>query len=215
MKACAAKTWSAFCARRAARAISSVSIWKISSLTEATLATYAWARDQGYDHLGVVIQSYLRRSQADVQALMQRQARVRLVKGAYQEPPQVAFPEKRVVDENFDRLTTLLLQGALAAGAPEISTDGRVPPIPALATHDEQRIHFAEMELRRLNVPKGAVEFQMLYGIRRELQEALVAQGYPVRVYVPYGARWYPYFMRRLAERPANVGFFLSNYFRK
>ena len=109
----------------------------------------------------------------------------------------------------------LLIESAKKAGAPQGSSDGRTPPIPAFATHDEARVVFAQAEAKRVGLPKGAIEFQMLYGIRRDLQERLARQGYPVRVYVPYGTRWYPYLMRRMAERPANVWFFVSNFFRK
>jgi proline dehydrogenase len=97
----------------------------------------------------------------------------------------------------------------------KLSADGRVPPIPAIATHDEKRIAFAKQYAEKVGLPKNAIEFQMLYGIRRDLQEQLVKEGYPVRVYVPFGIHWYPYFMRRLAERPANIWFFVSNFFRK
>jgi proline dehydrogenase len=100
-------------------------------------------------------------------------------------------------------------------GQPELSADGRTPPIPAVATHDPARIEYARRAARELSVPTRALEFQMLYGIRRDLQENLAAAGYPVRVYVPYGTHWYPYFMRRLGERPENIWFFLKNYFRK
>jgi proline dehydrogenase len=127
----------------------------------------------------------------------------------------VAFPRKSDVDANYDRLAARLLESALKAGAPQVASDGRTPPIPAFATHDVARVAFAQAEARRLGLPNGALEFQMLYGIRRDLQERLAGEGYPVRVYVPYGAHWYPYFMRRLAERPANLWFFLSNFFRK
>ena len=96
-----------------------------------------------------------------------------------------------------------------------LSADGRIPPIPAIATHDKDRIAFARQYAERVGLPKNGIEFQMLYGIRRDLQEQLVKEGYPVRVYVPFGTHWYPYFMRRLAERPANIWFFISNFFRK
>jgi proline dehydrogenase len=186
-----------------------------SSLTAVTLDMLDWAFDQGYDNTGIVIQSYLYRSGEDIRRILARGGRVRLCKGAYDEPAEVAFPAKSDVDANYDRLTTQLFEGALAAGSPPVSADGRFPPIPALATHDDARIRFAREDARRLKLPKGALEFQMLFGIRRDLQDALVADGYPVRVYVPYGTHWYPYFMRRLAERPANVWFFISNFFRK
>jgi proline dehydrogenase len=108
-----------------------------------------------------------------------------------------------------------MIDAALKIEANKISGDGRVPPIPAIATHDEKRIAFAKQYAEKVGLPKEALEFQMLYGIRRDLQEKLVKEGYPVRIYVPFGTHWYPYFMRRLAERPANIWFFVSNYFRK
>ena len=186
-----------------------------SPVTQRTLDLYNWAREQGFDNTGVVLQSYLYRTEADLSSVVEQGGRVRLVKGAYDEPAAVAFPKKEQVDASYDHLTTLLLEGALKAGAPQISPDGRVPPIPAIATHDLARVQHAQAEVKRLGLPRGAGEFQMLYGIRRDLQDGLVAQGYPVRVYVPYGTQWYAYFMRRLAERPANVWFFISNFFRK
>ncbi len=186
-----------------------------SPYVEGTLRLYRQMRAQGLDNVGVVIQSYLYRSEADVRQLGELRTRIRLVKGAYKEPPEIAYPKKKDVDANYDRLTDLLLQQAIEAGAPLAREDGKVPPIPAIASHDERRIQFAKDRAAALGLPKRALEFQMLYGIRRELQQRLVAEGYPVRVYVPYGTEWYPYFMRRLAERPANLWFFLSNLFRK
>jgi proline dehydrogenase len=186
-----------------------------ATLTDATLAAYFGARQQGFNNVGIVIQSYLYRSPADVRQILEIQGKVRLCKGAYKEPPQVAYPQKADVDSQYDRLTTQLLAGAIAADLPRRSSDGCVPPIPALATHDEKRIRAAQVMAQNLKLPKDAFEFQMLYGIRRDLQAGLVAAGYPVRVYVPYGTHWYPYFMRRLAERPANVWFIASNFFRK
>ncbi len=185
-----------------------------SPWVDATLRIYDALRGQGYDLLGVVIQAYLYRSEGDLRRLMQIPARVRLVKGAYQEPPEVAYPKKRDVDANYDRLTRLLLDATQAAGAPPVSDDGRVPPLPAIATHDENRIAYARDYAAHLGLPKAAVEFQMLFGVRRQLQRQLAQAGYPVRIYVPYGTEWYPYFMRRLAERPANLMFFLRNLFR-
>ncbi len=182
--------------------------------TDKTIALWRAMRAKGLDNVGLVVQSYLYRTEADVRQLLQEGARFRLVKGAYKEPPDLAYPKKADVDANFDRLTRLLIDGALAAGAPPLSPDGRIPPIPALGTHDENRIRYAEEYAERVGLPREALEFQMLYGIRRDLQERLVQDGYPVRVYVPYGGQWYPYFMRRLAERPANLWFFLSNFFR-
>jgi proline dehydrogenase len=186
-----------------------------SAFTDRTLQMYDWAREQGFTNIGVVIQAYLYRSEQDTCHITESQGRVRLCKGAYDEPPAVAFPRKADVDANYDKLATQLLESALKFGAPQVSTDGRTPPIPAFATHDEVRVAFVQAEARRLGLSKEAIEFQMLYGIRRDLQDRLAGQGYPVRVYVPYGAHWYPYFMRRLAERPANLWFFLSNFFRK
>lgn len=186
-----------------------------STLVEPTLSLYRWARRQGFDNLGIAIQAYLYRSRADVEQLIGLQTRVRLVKGAYREPPRLAFPRKRDVDHTFDRLADLLLEAADQAGAPLVSSDGRFPPIPAIATHDIKRIRYAQETGRRLGLPQGAIEFQMLYGIRRDLQLQLVQAGYPLRIYVPYGTHWYPYLMRRLGERPANVWFFISNFFRK
>jgi proline dehydrogenase len=126
---------------------------------------------------------------------------VRLVKGAYLEPPAVAYPHKRDVDAAFVRQAKVLLSR-------EARDRGVVA---ALATHDEDIIAWARAYAREEAIPQDAFEFQMLYGIRRDLQDALVAQGYRVRVYVPYGSEWYPYFMRRLAERPENVSFLLRN----
>jgi proline dehydrogenase len=167
------------------------------------------------ENLGVVIQSYLYRSVEDVSRLMEEETRVRLCKGAYKEPADIAFPKKKDVDDNFDRLTEMLIEGAKAAGSPHVSQNGKIPPIPAIATHDEKRIKHARAYADEVGLPKQAIEFQMLYGIRRDFQEQLTAAGYPVRVYVPYGSEWYPYFTRRLAERPANLWFFISNLVRR
>ena len=186
-----------------------------STLTDRTLEVVRSVHQQGYDNVGIVIQAYLRRSENDIRSLLQAGIRVRLCKGAYQESPDMAFPKKADVDANYDRLAQLLLEGTQAACAVPASSDGRFPPIPAIATHDPRRIHFTSQLMDRLGLSKHAVEFQMLYGIRRDLQEQLAASGYAVRVYVPYGTHWYPYFMRRLGERPANIWFFVSNYFRK
>ena len=186
-----------------------------SSLTERTLDAYAEMRRRGFDNLGVVIQAYLFRSEQDIRIVTRSGGRVRLCKGAYKESEEVAYPRKQDVDANYDRLAELLLDAAASAGSPLASGDGRVPPMPAIATHDPRRIQFARQYAQRIGLPKPALEFQMLYGIRRDLQEQLAADGYPVRVYVPYGTHWYPYFMRRLAERPANVWFFLSNLARR
>lgn len=181
--------------------------------TDATIDLYYHMRQRGFDNCGLVIQSYLYRSEADTRRLLTDGVPIRLVKGAYKEPPDKAFPKKADVDANFDLLAKLLLDASLARTS-RLSPDGRFPPLAAIATHDEKRIAFAQSYASRIGLPKEGLEFQMLYGIRRDLQERLAAAGYPVRVYVPYGTHWYPYFMRRLAERPANVWFLLVNLFR-
>lgn len=183
--------------------------------TDKTFRLYRLMRQKGYDNTGVAIQSYLYRSEKDTRALLAEGACFRLVKGAYKEPPDKAYPKKTDVNANFDLLASILIDGALAGGSRPVSADGRFPPVPALGTHDVKRIEFAKKYAEKVGLPRQALEFQMLYGIRRDLQEQCVAEGYPVRVYVPYGTHWYPYFMRRLAERPANIWFFLSNFFRK
>ena len=183
--------------------------------TERTIQQYRQMRANGHQKTGLVIQSYLFRSNKDMEELQKELTRIRLVKGAYKEPPDLAFPKKADVDTNFDTLAQDLVDCALAAGSPRLDADGRIPPIPAFGTHDEKRIQFAKEYAARVGLPKQALEFQMLYGIRRDLQNQCRSEGYPVRIYVPYGTHWYPYFMRRLAERPANVWFFVSNYFKK
>jgi proline dehydrogenase len=150
----------------------------------------------GYPEVGAVIQSYLRRSAADVERLIEEQIRVRLCKGAYDEPQTVAFATKAEVDESYVQLMERLL------------ADGRYP---AIATHDQRLIERAIDFVQTHGIGPERFEFQMLYGVRRDLQEWLVGLGYTVRVYVPYGSEWYPYFMRRLAERPANVLFIVRN----
>lgn len=145
---------------------------------------------------GVVIQAALRRSAADIEQLIAQRTSVRLCKGAYKEPAAVAFPDKADVDASYAKLMeSLIVEGTR----------------PALATHDPRLINRAVEIMRRNGVPKDRVEFQMLFGVRRDLQEQLQAAGYRVRVYVPFGAEWYPYFMRRLAERPANMAFMLRS----
>lgn len=168
----------------------------------------------GSETVGIVLQSYLYRSEDDIAELLQAGARIRLCKGAYKEPEEIAFPEKSDVDKNFDLLVERMYEGCKGNGVPLLSRDGRIPPIPAIASHDENRINYAKDLLEDKGLPREAVEFQMLHGIRRDLQENLSEQGYPVRIYVPYGTEWYPYFTRRLAERPANLWFFISNLFR-
>lgn len=151
------------------------------------------------DLLGVVIQSYLRRSETDVEGLIQSGARVRLVKGAYQEPASVAFQRKGEVDSNYSKLMEKLLSRG---------------NYPAIATHDPNLVEGAKSFAKARGIPADRFEFQMLFGIRRRLQRELLSQGYRVRIYVPFGKQWYAYFMRRLAERPANLFFLLRNMFR-
>lgn len=186
-----------------------------SSLTEITLTLVRRAQSAGYTNVGTVIQSYLYRSTEDTRRLAQDGIRVRLVKGAYKEPASVAYPNKADVDTAFDQLVAILLQKEQALGCPGGSDDGRFPPLTAVGSHDPVRINNARDQLTRLKLPKRSIEFQFLYGIRRDLQSELVKTGFPVRVYVPYGTHWYPYFMRRLAERPANLWFFISSLFQK
>jgi proline dehydrogenase len=164
---------------------------------------------------GVVIQSYLYRSEKDVRNIIDMGGKVRLCKGAYKEPPEVAFPKKSDVDKNFDLLSKILIDCVKAQGSPRICDDGKFPPILAVASHDPDRLQYAKEYAKKMNIPKQALEFQMLYGIRRDLQDRLVSEGYPIRVYVPFGEEWYAYYVRRLAERPANLWFFISNFFRK
>ncbi len=182
--------------------------------TDRTINLFYQMREKGYKNTGMVIQSYLYRSEADTRRLLEDKVAIRLVKGAYKEPPEKAFPKKQDVDTNYDLLTMFMIDAALASKL-QISVDGRIPPIPSLGSHDEKRIAFGKQYAEKVGLPKNGLEFQMLYGIRRDLQESLVKEGYPVRVYVPFGTHWYPYFMRRLAERPANIWFFISNFFRK
>ena len=152
------------------------------------------------DHVGIVLQSYLRRTETDVQRAIQARCRVRLCKGAYQEPPTLAFPDKREVDANYSECMHQLMQ------------DGRYP---GLATNDEHLIADAKSFARSGSIDPSRFEFQMLYGVRRDLQEGLVREGFRVRVYVPFGTQWYPYLMRRLAERPANVAFIAGSVLRE
>lgn len=175
-----------------------------SAYTQRTLDIYH-ALHREFPNVGVAIQAYLYRSQNDVTQLAAEGATIRLCKGAYKEPPSIAYPKKAAVDANYRRLLETYLQ-------PEFVAKGAYV---AIATHDEKLIHWALEYIRTHNIPTSAFEFQMLYGIRRDLQLRLAAQGYLTRIYVPYGTHWYPYFMRRLAERPANVLFLLRNLLRE
>ena len=176
-----------------------------SALVDTTLDIYRRLRHgEGFDNVGVVIQSYLFRSEQDVHRLIDEGAWVRLVKGAYKEPHSIAYEYKADTDAAFVRLAQMMLSA-------EARTRGVYLGV---ATHDDAMIDAVQHYVADQNVPRDTFEFQLLYGIRRERQEQLVAQGYRVRIYVPYGTAWYPYFMRRLAERPANLWFFVANFFR-
>ena len=186
-----------------------------STLTQATLDLFRKVRDAGYaEFIGIVIQASLYRSEQDVKDLLANNSKIRLCKGAYKEPRDIAFPRKSDVDQNFDLLTSLMLDKSLELGS-RISDEGGIPPLAGIATHDQKRVEFACNYAEEIGLDKTGLEFQMLYGIRGDLQTALVQKGYPVRIYVPYGQEWYPYFVRRLAERPANLWFFLSNLIRR
>ncbi|MBW4027474.1 proline dehydrogenase family protein [Acidipila rosea] len=170
--------------------------------TDATieLVRRIHARPGSRGHVGIVIQAYLYRSEQDIQTLLGDGIRIRLCKGAYKEPPDKAFPAKADVDANFVKLAGLLLRSGIYHG---------------IATHDEKMISATRQFVREHGIDPASFEFQMLYGVRRDLQTALVKEGFGMRVYVPFGHEWYPYFMRRLAERPANVLFIARNMLRK
>ena len=172
-----------------------------SDYTQRTLDFFAGRLFETYrNHCGVVIQSALRRSGKDIDDLIAMKARVRLCKGAYLEPPEVAFPDKADVDKNY----VLLMERLLLEGN-----------YPGVATHDQSIIKHARQFARRQSIGPERFEFQMLYGVRRDLQDRLRQTGYGMRVYIPFGTQWYPYLMRRLAERPANIAFILGNLVRE
>jgi len=185
-----------------------------SPYTEITIRLCRRMRQKGYTNIGLVIQAYLHRSEQDLVDLLSEGIPVRLVKGAYREKHDLVFPRKADVNANYDHLARRMIETALAVGTPGVSQHGRIPPLVALGSHDPWRLQNAKRHVAQVGLPQQAIEFQMIYGIRRDLQEQCVAEGYPVRVYVPYGTQWYPYYMRRLAERPANLWFFLSNLYR-
>jgi proline dehydrogenase len=169
-----------------------------SEYTDRTLGIVTDMHDR-YGSAGTVIQAYLYRSRADVERLTERGVRIRLCKGAYDEAASVAFPHKSDVDRNYVELMQYLLKHA---------------DYPAIATHDEAIITGTKEYAKARGIPRESFEFQMLYGIRRDLQRQLVSEGYRLRLYVPFGGAWYPYFMRRLAERPANILFLARNLMR-
>jgi proline dehydrogenase len=168
-----------------------------SSVTQITIDIFKRFRSEfGLNDVGIVLQSYLYRTEADARELLKIPARIRLCKGAYDEPPEVAYADKKDVDDNYVRVMKLLLASGVYHG---------------IATHDPKMIDATIDFTQKQGIGKQAFEFQMLYGIRRDLQEQLARDGYNMRVYVPYGKHWYPYFMRRLAERPANIWFVMKN----
>jgi proline dehydrogenase len=168
-----------------------------SSVTQATIDIFKRLRAEfDVNTVGIVLQSYLFRTYADAAELVKIPARIRICKGAYHEPPEVAFPDKKDVDANYVKVMQLLLSSGTYHG---------------IATHDPRMIDATVDFAAREKIGKDKFEFQMLFGVRRNLQRQLARDGYNVRIYVPYGKHWYPYFMRRLAERPANVWFVLKN----
>jgi proline dehydrogenase len=187
-------------ARRAARSSNFVRMdMEQSAHTDATLRIYRALRAKGVDNVGTVLQAYLYRSEADLRSLLAAAPNLRLVKGAYLEPHEIAFANKRDVDKNFVKMIELsLVQGGFTA----------------IATHDDAIIDHAVEFIRARGIRDGTFEFQTLFGVRPRLAAGLANRGLPVRVAVPFGTQWYPYFMRRLAERPANVAFFLSSMWR-
>jgi proline dehydrogenase len=167
-----------------------------SRYTQVTLDVFETLWQQGYRNVGIVVQSYLPRSLDDARRMNALGARVRLVKGAYQEPRGVAFRSKAQVDAMFVEIMRVLMDGGI---------------YPAIATHDPAMIAATRAFADERGIPADRYEFQMLYGVRRDLQQELVTRGYRVRIYVPFGSEWFPYFMRRVGERPANLGFVLRS----
>lgn len=168
-----------------------------STVTQVTIDIFKRLRSEfGLNDVGIVLQSYLYRTEEDARDLLKIPARIRICKGAYDEPPEVSYPDKKDVDANYVRVMKLLLASGTYHG---------------IATHDPKMIDATIAFAQNEGIGKEAFEFQMLYGIRRDLQEQLARDGYNIRVYVPYGKHWYPYFMRRLAERPANIWFVMKN----
>jgi proline dehydrogenase len=168
-----------------------------SSVTQVTIDVFKRLRSEfGMNDVGIVLQSYLYRTLEDAKALLKLPARIRICKGAYNEPPEVAYAEKKETDDNYVRVMQLLLSSGIYHG---------------IATHDPKMIDATVAYAHKEGIAKESFEFQMLYGVRRDLQTQLARDGYNMRVYVPYGKHWYPYFMRRLAERPANIWFVMRN----
>ena len=174
-----------------------------SAYTDKTIAIYRKLRRK-YSNIGVAIQSYLYRSEDDVKKMLEKGAKIRLVKGAYLEPKNIVYSSKNEVDKNYLKLMKMLLNKTVTYKSTRI----------AIATHDEKIIQYALEYAEEHNLTKKEYEFQMMYGIRGDIQKNLMQRGFTTRIYVPYGKSWYPYFMRRLAERPANLIFFLRNLVR-
>ncbi len=171
-----------------------------SPYTDRTLAVVRDLHAKNPGNVGAVIQSYLKRSQSDVEQLCAEKIRIRLCKGAYKEPPEIAFQDKKDVDASFVALMKIMLKSGVYHG---------------IATHDPNMIEATKAFAKSENIGRDRFEFQMLYGVRRDLQQQLVKDGWRMRVYIPFGTEWYPYLMRRLAERPANAIFILKNLFRR
>jgi len=169
-----------------------------SNVTDATIRVFRNLFDQ-YGNVGIVFQAYLFRTQKDIEETLQQKARIRLCKGAYKEPPDISFKNKSDTDSNYVKLMKILLKSGIYHG---------------IATHDPNMINATKQFVTQEKIGHDEFEFQMLYGIRRDLQEQLIRDGYRVRIYVPYGAEWYSYLMRRMAERPANLMFVARNFFR-
>ncbi len=167
-----------------------------SPYTDATIQIMRRIHAEGLMNVGTVIQAYLYRSEEDIRQLTAEGANLRIVKGAYKEPRTIAYPQLRDVDENFKRIIAYRLRSGVYTG---------------VATHDENIIKWVKSFVSEERIPHSTFEFQMLYGVRMPLQEQLAREGYKVRCYIPYGQKWYPYFVRRLAERPANVWFIVKN----
>ncbi|PID86843.1 MAG: proline dehydrogenase [Chloroflexi bacterium] len=177
-----------------------------TAVTDITFTIYHQLRcEDGFDNVGIVVQAYLYRTEADTIPLIDKGAWVRLCKGAYAEPANLAFPQKADTDNNYVKLTRLMLAKKARQNGVHV----------AIASHDEAMIQAAIAYATANHIQPDEYEFQMLYGVRRELQDKLVQDGYQMRIYIPYGTAWYSYFMRRLAERPANLWFFASNLLKK
>jgi proline dehydrogenase len=166
-----------------------------SEYTSVTIEVFEAVRRK-FDNIGLAIQCYLRRSEEDLRRLAPLHPKIRLVKGAYREPADIAFQDKGEVDRNFARLVDVLIDG---------------PFFPAIATHDPSLVNYAERRIAGRKLTRDRYEFQMLFGIRRDLQNRLRAEEHPLRIYVPFGTEWFPYFMRRLVERPANTLFVMRS----